>query len=65
MHECFYCGCRSVIWDNDFNFEDFCYEGDGVVGIYHCTKCGAEYECKISVDNSEKGDSDDRQKILM
>lgn len=22
MFECFHCGCRTVIWDNDFSFED-------------------------------------------
>lgn len=44
MHECFYCGQRSVIWDADFDFEDYGYEGDGIVSTFHCQNCGAEYE---------------------
>lgn len=41
MYECFNCGERAVIWDNDFSFEDYCYEGDGIVHELHCTNCGA------------------------
>lgn len=33
MYECFHCLTRAVIWDSDFSFEDFGYEGDGIV---HC-----------------------------
>ena len=29
MYECFHCGHRSVVWDSDFIFEDFGYEGEG------------------------------------
>lgn len=35
MYECFHCGSRGVIWDNDFSFEDFGYEGEGIVHV--CT----------------------------
>lgn len=55
MYECFHCGHRSVIWDNDFSFEDFCYEGEGIVHICHCSNCGAEIEYRISLD--EEGDN--------
>lgn len=54
MYECFYCRTRSVIWDNDFNFEDFCYDGEGIVGVYHCTNCGAEYECRVSTGEEDE-----------
>lgn len=27
MYECFHCGEKSVIWDNDFMFEDYGLEG--------------------------------------
>ena len=33
MYECFHCGERSVIWQSDFTFEDFGYEGDGIVHV--------------------------------
>lgn len=26
MYECFHCGARAVIWDCDFDFEDFGYK---------------------------------------
>ena len=30
MYECFHCGTKSVIWDSDFDFEDYGYEGKGI-----------------------------------
>ena len=54
MFECFHCGCRSVIWQADFDFEDFGYEGEGIVHICHCSNCGADIEYRISC-----GDPDD------
>lgn len=50
MYECFHCGRRTVVWQSDFNFEDFGYEGDGIVQICHCTNCGAEIEYRIPHD---------------
>lgn len=57
MYECFHCGCKSVIWDNDFSFEDFCYEGDGIVHVCHCTNCNAEIEYRISLDEEDEEES--------
>ena len=55
MFECFHCLQRAVVWDSDFNFEDFGYEGDGIVQICHCTNCGAEIEYRIrSADSDQK-----------
>lgn len=51
MFECFHCLTKSVIWDNDFSFEDFGYEGNGIVQICHCTHCGAEIEYKVPINN--------------
>lgn len=48
MYECFNCGQRAVIWDDDFDFEDYGYEGNGIVHICHCTHCGAEIEYRVS-----------------
>ena len=47
MFECFHCLSRSVIWDSDFTFEDFGYEGTGLVQMCHCENCGAEIEYRI------------------
>ncbi len=52
MYECFHCGEKSVIWDNDFTFEDFGYEGEGIIHCCHCTNCGAEIEYRILLDNN-------------
>lgn len=42
MYECFHCGCRTVIWDSDFDTEDYGYEPGGIVHVCHCSSCGAE-----------------------
>lgn len=54
MYECFNCLCKSVIWDNDFDFDDYGYEGDGVVHVLHCTNCGAEIEYRVKNDIEEE-----------
>ena len=56
MYQCFHCLCNSVVWDADFDFEDFGYEGEGIVHICHCTNCGAEIEYRVPI-----GDDDDDQ----
>ena len=50
MYECFHCGHRAVIWDCDYDFEDFGYDGEGIVQMCHCANCGAEIEYRISTD---------------
>lgn len=47
MYECFHCLSRSVVWDCDYDFSDFGYEGEGIVQICHCENCGAEIEYRI------------------
>lgn len=59
MYECFHCLSRSVIWDNDFSFEDFGYEGDGLVHCCHCANCGAYIEYRISLDDFEEGEENE------
>lgn len=53
MYECFHCGHRSVIWDSDFTFEDYGYEGEGLIHVLHCSNCGAEIEYSISFEDEE------------
>lgn len=52
MFECFHCGERAVIWQNDYTFEDYGIEGDGVVHDLRCSECGAviTYEVPIGED---------------
>ena len=53
VYECFHCLQRSVIWDADFDGEDYGYDEPGVVHACHCTNCGAiiTYWCP---DNPEE-----------
>ena len=41
MYECFHCLHMSVVWDGDFAFEDYGYEGEGVIHECQCMNCGA------------------------
>ncbi len=41
---CWICGEKAVSWDNDFDFEDCCYDGEGIVHYLHCNNCGATIE---------------------
>lgn len=54
MFECFHCLSDSVIWDCDFTFEDFGYEGEGLVQMCHCANCGAEIEYRIPMPDSSE-----------
>jgi len=54
MYQCFHCGHNTVIWDSDFDFDDFGYEGEGLVHQLHCTNCGAEIEYKIPDKQDEE-----------
>lgn len=56
MYECFHCGERAVIWDNDFSFEDYGYDEDGIIHECHCTNCGAEITYAISFSDDEMDD---------
>lgn len=35
MYECFHCGARAVIWDSDYDFDDFALEGGASFNV--CT----------------------------
>ena len=37
------CG-ETLIWNADFDFEDYGMEGEGIVGTYDCPNCGAYIE---------------------
>lgn len=54
MYECFHCLSRSLIWDADFDFEDFGMDGPGIVHICHCASCGAHVEYYVPIEGVEK-----------
>lgn len=52
-YQCFHCGSYSVVWGADFSFEDYGYEGEGIIHSCHCSNCGAEIEYWIPLDSEE------------
>lgn len=52
-YQCFHCLHDSVYWEADFDFEDFGYEGEGIVQICRCSNCGAEIEYRIPLGKEE------------
>ena len=52
MNKCFCCGYE-VIWDNDFNYDDLGYNGNGIVRLYHCPNCGSDIEYRIPLNEEE------------
>lgn len=53
MYECFHCGEQTVIWDNDFTFEDYGLEGEGLIHVLHCANCGAVIEYYLAEEEDE------------
>ncbi len=53
MYQCFHCQKNSVVWQCDYSYEDFGYEGEGIVQICHCANCGAEIEYRIPLEETE------------
>lgn len=60
MYECFHCGMKAVIWDGDFDFEDYGEEGIGVIHECHCTNYGARITYLCAFD--DEGVDDGREK---
>ena len=58
-YQCFHCCTNSVSWDNDFDFEDMGYEGEGIVHICHCSNCGAEIEYRIPLGDPEEDEDEE------
>lgn len=54
MFECFHCLSRSVVWDADFDFEDYGIPGKGIIHECHCANCGAEITYYIKCDDEEE-----------
>lgn len=52
----FHCGMKSVVWDCDYDFVDFGYEGEGIVHICHCENCGADIEYRIPIKEEDGSD---------
>lgn len=53
VYQCFHCLHQSVVWQSDYSFEDFDYEGEGIVQILECANCGAEISYTIRLDEED------------
>lgn len=52
MATCWFCGSE-LIWGNDFSFEDYGLEGEGVVANLSCPSCGAVADFYSKFENEE------------
>lgn len=53
MFYCTNCGQKTAVWGADFSFEDYGYEGEGIVSNYTCSNCGAEIEVRVAIQPEE------------
>ena len=53
MYECFHCLNKSFCWECACSFDDFGYEGEGIVQIGHCSNCGAEIEYRVPITEED------------
>lgn len=51
---CWFCNSK-LIWNNDFSFEDYGLENEGVVAVLTCSneKCGAFFEGYLECKEGE------------
>lgn len=48
--KCWHCQSK-LVWNADFDFEDYGIEGDGIVTNLTCSnsECGCEVECRLPI----------------
>lgn len=54
MYECFHCGHQSVYWLADFDFEDYGYEGEGIIHECQRSNCGARITYAVPIGEEEQ-----------
>lgn len=54
MYECFHCLQKSVIWDADFDSEDYGYDEPGIIHECHCTNCGARITYFVPIKDPDE-----------
>ena len=62
MYQCFHCLQNTLCWECDYDYEDYGYEGEGIVQVLHCSNCGAEVECKIPIRDEEEKEEEIEEK---
>ena len=54
MYECFHCGQMAVIWDCDYDGDDYGEIRPCIIQELHCSNCGAIITYRIYLDEEEK-----------
>lgn len=54
MCKCFNCGHNTVVWQNDFSYEDYDLEGEGIVHVLYCTHCHSDITYYTPLDEEEE-----------
>lgn len=54
MYQCFHCLNNSLVWQSDYSFEDFGYDGEGIVHILICSKCNSEVEYRVPLNKENE-----------
>ena len=49
---CWHCNSK-LIWKNDFSFEDYGIEGEGVVADLSCPKCPTDVQVYYKISEEE------------
>lgn len=50
---CWFCG-EQMVWLSDWNYDEIHGEGEGIVTILACSKCGADAEFSLRTDEGEE-----------
>ena len=58
-YQCFHCGHYTVYWSGDFMFDEYRYEGNGIIHECHCMFCNADITYMIPIE--EDNDQDDQK----
>ena len=45
---------KKMIWQNDFSFEDYGLDGEGIVTVLYCPNCKATWEGCLNLDEKEE-----------
>lgn len=49
---CHFCN-EKLIWGCDYSYEDYGYEGEGIIAVLHCSGCGATWEGFLEIEEEE------------
>ena len=50
--KCWHCG-HDMIWGNDFDYEDYGLDGEGIVRNFSCSNCDAYAEVYLPIEDDK------------